>query len=77
MADSRPSTAGEKTDNKSKGFFSRMKTTKVTVLNANDDNLHEKGGDSTTEIKPVVKVVPPISFTQLFRLAKFLGASRI
>ena len=73
MADSRPSTgvtdekfeataAARPVPHKHKGFFSRKKPS--TVVN---DNINEKGGEITTEVKPTVPEVPPISFSQLFR----------
>ena len=74
MADSRPSTANEKFEataaapHKHKGFFSRKKPS-----TAPDDNINEKGGNITTEVKPTVPEVPPISFLQLFRSVKFLS----
>ncbi|KAF8149154.1 P-loop containing nucleoside triphosphate hydrolase protein [Crassisporium funariophilum] len=73
MANSRPSTG---TDEKktvivdevqSKGFFARRKAAKATKADAEKDE--EKGGDTTTEIKPVVPEIPPISFFQLFRFS--------
>ena len=73
MADSRPSTADEKLEattaatHKHKGFFSRKKPS-TTI----DDNIDEKGGNITTEVKPTVPEVPPISFSQLFRSVEFL-----
>jgi ATP-binding cassette, subfamily B (MDR/TAP), member 1 len=76
MADSRPSTADEKSvaspaaANKLKGFFSKKKPS-TTI----DDNIDEKGGDITTEVKPTVPEVPPISFSQLFRSVELLCAS--
>jgi hypothetical protein len=73
MADSRPSTADEKCEatitaaHKHKGFFSRKRPS--TAL---DDKINEKGGDITTEVKPAVPELTPISFSQLFRSVKFL-----
>ena len=73
MADSRPSTSDEKIEetttavHKHNGFFSRKRPA-TTV----DDNIDEKGGNLTTEVKPTVPEVPPISFSQLFRLVEFL-----
>ncbi|KAF8158097.1 P-loop containing nucleoside triphosphate hydrolase protein [Crassisporium funariophilum] len=71
MADSRPSSENEKAtvvdEVKPKGFFARRKAAKAAK--ASDENLNEKNGDVTTEVKPVVPEVPPISFTQLFRFS--------
>lgn len=66
MADSRPGTAEEKVaaaDNHKGGFLTKRK-----ALDINDDNVDEKDGNITTEVKPVVPEVPLISFLQLFRL---------
>jgi hypothetical protein len=77
MADSRPSTADEKLEaptlappapaHKLKGFFSRKKPS--TAL---DDETNEKDGNITTEVKPTVPEITPISFSQLFRFVKSL-----
>ena len=72
MTDSGPSTTDEKLGatpaaaHKRKGFFSRKKPS-TTI----DDNIVEKGGNVTTEVKPTVPDVLPISFWQLFRLVEF------
>ena len=75
MSDSRASTTDEKVtinnekgttahrDNSSKGFFSRRKS----QLPVDEKDEKEKNGDVTTEVTPAERVVPPISFTQLFR----------
>lgn len=75
MSDSRASTTDEKVaisdekgttahrDNSSKGFFSRRKS----QLPVDEKDETEKNGDVTTEVTPAERVVPPISFTQLFR----------
>jgi hypothetical protein len=72
MTESRPNSA-EKVDanptaaHNGKGFFSRKKPS-TTI----DDNIDEKSGNITTEIKPTAPEVPRISFSQLFRLVEFL-----
>ena len=80
MADSRPglSTADEKLDaitvtvvQKRKGFFSRKKPP-TTIRTTIDDNIDEKGGNITTEVKPTAPEIPSVSFTQLFRSVEFL-----
>jgi ATP-binding cassette, subfamily B (MDR/TAP), member 1 len=69
MADSRPSTADEKAAiHKPKGFFSRRKSA------VPDDNVDEKGGIITTEVKPVVPELAPVAFSELFRSVALLAA---
>jgi hypothetical protein len=66
MADSGLGTAEEKVaaaDKHKGGFFTKRK-----ALDTNDHNVDEKDGNITTEVKPVVPELPPISFLQLFRL---------
>ena len=67
MTDSRPgpSTAGEKLGATPAAARKKPSTTI-------DDNIDEKGGNITTEVKPTVLEVPPISFSQLFRSVGFL-----
>jgi len=65
MADSRPSTdekAADVVEEKPEGFFARRK-----AANANNEKNHGQQGEVSTEVKPVEREVPPISFTQLFR----------
>ena len=65
MAGVRPDEKSEvniATPHKQKGFFSKKKRT-----SALDDKINEKGGNITTEVKPTVPELPPVSFSQLFR----------
>ena len=78
MADSRPSTADEKFEataaagRKHKGFFSRKKP--LTTLNDNiDENIDEKGGNITTDVKPTVPELTPVPFSDLFRSVESLS----
>jgi len=68
MVDSRPSSTDEKAtvvdDSKSKGFFSRKKSAKAEDIT--NEKTHEDD-ESSTDVKPAVREVPPISFTELFR----------
>ncbi|KAF8957257.1 multidrug resistance protein 1 [Flammula alnicola] len=65
MVDSRPSSTDEKAtvvdEPKSKGFFSRKKAAAKDVKDENNE------GDVSTEVKPVEREIPAISFTELFR----------
>ncbi|KAF4617465.1 hypothetical protein D9613_006094 [Agrocybe pediades] len=69
MVDSRPSSTDEKVtvvdEPKSKGFFSRKKPT-AKAGNVKNEKTHEDD-ESSTDVKPAVREVPPISFTELFR----------
>lgn len=79
MADSRPSTADEKSEPipsaalKRKSFFSRKKPS--TIIDENVDEKDEHG-NTTTEVTPTVPAVPPISFFQLFRSVELLFVLR-
>ncbi|KAF8957254.1 P-loop containing nucleoside triphosphate hydrolase protein [Flammula alnicola] len=65
MVDSRPSSTDEKAtvvaEPKSKGFFSRKKAPQDVKDEKNEE------GDVSTEVTPVEREIPAISFTELFR----------
>ncbi|KAH9480411.1 ABC multidrug transporter atrD [Psilocybe cubensis] len=69
MVDSRPSSTDEKAtvvaDTKTKGFFSRPKSSQLDAVT--DEKNKENDVDAAPEAAPATSDVPAISFTELFR----------